>query len=92
MLEVLLIMSIIYACLLMPLRGKTMQQLTPAQQERVIKNYQRYMKTRKGKQTPNMQIEEYLPILQKQAMTYVIMAIVIVPIYIYVLFNYYAIF
>jgi len=84
MLEVLLIMSIVYACMLMPLRGKTYQQLSVKQQEKVGKNYNRYMMSKKGKQTPNMSIEEYLPILQKQGLSYLIMAIVILPIYILV--------
>jgi len=84
MLEVLLIMSIVYACMYMPLRGKTLQQLTLKQQERVGKNFKSYMATRKGKQNPDMSIEEYLPILQKQGLTYLIMAIVILPIYILV--------
>ena len=84
MLEALLIMSIFYACLYMPLRGKTFQQLSAKQQARVGKNYDNYMKTKKAKQTPDMSIEDYLPILQKQAITYVIMAIVILPIYILV--------
>jgi hypothetical protein len=84
MLEAILIISIVYACMYMPLRGKTFDKLTPSQQQKVEKNYHRYLKTRKGKQTPNMRIEEYLPILQKQALTYLIMAIVILPIYILV--------
>ena len=87
MLEVLLIMSIVYACMLMPLRGKTFYDLTPKQQKRVEKNFNRYMRTRKGQQTPDMKIEEYLPILQKQALTYLIMAIVIFPIYILIIFS-----
>lgn len=82
MLEVLLIMSIIYACMLMPLRGKTFNQLSPGQQQTVGKNFSKYMNTKKGKQTPDLKIEDYLPILQKQALTYLIMAIVILPIYV----------
>ena len=82
MLEVLLIMSVIYACMYMPLRGKTFDMLTVSQQKKVQKSYTTYMKSRKGKQNPNMKVDEYLPILQKQAMTYLIMAVVILPIYI----------
>ncbi|MDR1067642.1 MAG: hypothetical protein LBL36_00140, partial [Clostridiales Family XIII bacterium] len=69
MLEAIWIISIVYACMFMPLRGKTFERLTPGQQLKVEKNYRRYLKTRKGKQTPGMRIEEYLPILQKQALT-----------------------
>ena len=90
MLEVLLIFSIVYACMLMPLRGKSMEQLNPKQQQRVWKNFQNYIRTKKGKKTPDMRIEEYLPILQKQALTYLIMAIVILPIYIIIVFSVYA--
>ena len=82
MLEALLILSIIYAFTLMPLRGKNFQQLAPKQQERVERYYNKYMTTRKGKQTPNMNIEEYFPILQKQALTYLISAIVLLPLYV----------
>ena len=84
MLEVLLIMSIVYACMFMPLRGKTFQQLSVKQQEKVGKNYNRYMISKKGKKTPDMSIEEYLPILQKQGLSYLIMAVVILPVYILV--------
>jgi len=84
MLEVLLILSIVYACLYMPLRGKTFQQLSPKQQKRAEKNFKTYMATRKGKKTPDMTIEEYLPILQKQGLTYLILAVVVLPIYILV--------
>ena len=84
MLEVLLVLSIVYACMFMPLRGKSFQQLSAKQQERVGKNYNKYMTSKKGMQTPNMSIEEYLPILQKQGLTYLILAIVVLPIYILV--------
>ena len=79
MLEVLLIMFTVYACLLMPLRGKEFNQLTPKQQQRVEKHYRQYMFTLKGRKTPNLTIEEYLPILHKQAITYLIWAIVLFP-------------
>ena len=89
MLEVLLIMSIAYAIMYMPLRGKDFSHLTPKQQEKVEKNYTKYMKTRKGQKTPDMLVEDYLHILQKQAMTYVIMAIVLLPIYIFFVYLFY---
>jgi hypothetical protein len=89
MLEAILIMCIVYACQLMPLRGKTFYQLTPKQQQRVDKNFRTYMATKKGKLTPNMRIEEYLPILQKQAVTYLIMAIAMLPVYILAVFVVY---
>ena len=82
MLEILLILSIFYACLFMPLRGKDFSQLTPAQQERVGRYYARFMRTRKGKRTPDMTVEKYLSVLQRQAITYLVMAIVILPVYI----------
>ena len=71
---------------LMPLRGKEFDQLNPSQQRRVEKNFDRYMKSLKGRKTPDMEIREFLPILQKQAMTYLIMAIVILPIYAFFLY------
>jgi len=81
MLEVLFILCIVYACMYMPLRGKTYEQLSAKQQERVGKNYDKFMATKKGQQTPNMSIQEYLPTLQKQGLTYLIIAIVILPVY-----------
>ena len=89
MLEILLIMCIVYACMYMPLRGKAFSQLTPKQQQRVAKNYDRYMKSKKGRQNPGMKIEEYLPILQKQAVTFLIVGIVILPIYVYFIYSFY---
>ena len=84
MLEALLIISIIYTCLYMPLRGKTFQQLSAKQQARVGKNFKAYMATKKGNMNPDMSIEEYLPVLQKQGIKYLILAIVVLPIYIVV--------
>ena len=46
------------------------------------KNYANYMRTKKGQKTPDLTIQEYLPILAKQGKTYLVMAIVMVPIYI----------
>jgi hypothetical protein len=89
MLEALLIMSIVYACMYMPLRGKDFEGLTPAQQVRVEKSFSQYMKTKKGKQTPDMKIEEYLLVLQKQGLAFLIVTIVIVPIYLLAIFMLY---
>ena len=85
MLEALIIISIVYACMLMPLRGKTYEQLTEGQRRTVNNNYVRYMRSRKGKKTPGMTIVEYLPILQKQALTYLITGICAIPIYVVVI-------
>jgi hypothetical protein len=82
MLEGILIVCIVYACMYMPLRGKTFALLTPSQQQKVEKNYNRYMNSIKGRQNPSLKIEEYLPIIQKQALVYLITAIVVLPIYI----------
>lgn len=89
MLEALLIVSIVYACMYMPLRGKDFSSLNPAQQARVEKSFSQYMRTKKGKQAPDMKIEEYLPVLQKQGLTYLIMAIVVLPIYLLAIFTLY---
>ena len=89
MLEALLIMSIVYACMYMPLRGKAFDSLTPGQLKKVEKNYKQYMKSKKGKQNPDMSIEDYFPIIQKQGLTYLIMALVVLPIYIIVLIMVY---
>ena len=89
MLEAILIMSIVYACMLLPLRGKSFEQLSDAQKTRVQNNFKKYLTTKKGKETPNMTVEEYLPILAKQGIVYLIVAIVMIPIYILaVLFLY----
>jgi len=89
MLEILLIMFIYYSCTLMPLRGMQFSELTPKQLKRVEKHFAKYRRTSKGRQNPDMQIEEYFPILQKQAKTYLISAIVIAPIYLAFVFVIY---
>jgi len=89
MLEAVFILSIYYAITLMPLRGKTLSQLNPKQQQRVEKQFLAYMRTRKGQQTPNLRMEEYLLTLQKQGLQYLIAAIVIPPIWLlFALFVY----
>ena len=90
MLEAFLIMSIVYACLYMPLRGKEFESLCEKHKKRVEKNFSRYQKTRKGKQNPDMTAEEYLPILQKQGPRFLIAAIVIFPIYLLIVVSVYA--
>ena len=90
MLEIMFILSVFYAITLMPLRGKSFQQLSPKQQANVTKKRDGYLRTRKGQQTPNMSVEEYLPIIQKQGLTFLILAIVLIPVYIAVLFLLYA--
>lgn len=82
MLEALVIFGYVYACMLMPLRGKTYEQLSESQKRRVDINYSRYMRSLKGKKSPEMTVVDYLPILQKQGLAYLIMAIVLTPIYI----------
>ena len=85
MLEAVLIMSIMYACMYMPLRGKTFEELTLAQQKRVEKAYNQYKKTKKGKQDTETSVADYLPNLQKLGKTYLIVASVLAPIYIVIL-------
>ena len=85
MYEAILVMSIYYVCTLMPLRGKDFTQLTAKQQQRVYKQYQAYMASGKGKKTPQMQIQEYLPILQKRALTFLILAIILAVLYIFLI-------
>ena len=89
MLEGLLIVNIVYVCLLMPLRGKDFQQLNFRQQRRVRKSFMKYRNTRKGRKNPYMTEEEYLPILQKQGLTYLITAIIILPVYVFAIFALY---
>ena len=82
MLEVLIIMSIVQACLLMPLRGKTMETLSEPQRDRVLKRFYKFMNTKKGRQNPNMTVEQFLPTLQKQGVAFLITAICLIPLYI----------
>ena len=90
MLEALLIMGIFYVCTLMPLRGKSFQQLTPKQLQTLEKHFNTYKRSKKGKQNPSMTNEEYLPIIQKQALNYLIMVAVILPIYLVVIATLYS--
>ena len=89
MLEVLIVVCIFQAIQLMPLRGKTFEGLTLKQQQKVEKNLQNYKKTLKGRKTPEMTVEEYMPIIQKQALNSVIAVVVLVPIYLVILVSIY---
>jgi len=89
MLEIYLIKFIINVCLLMPLREKTMDQLNHTQEQRLINHYNKYMNTQKGQATPDMTVEEYLPILQKQAISYLIGALIILPLYLIIIAIWY---
>ena len=82
MLEILLILFIYQTCVYMPLRGKQLEQLSPKQKQRVAKAYNKHMKSKKGRQMPDMTIEDFLPTLQKQGRASLIGAIVLFPIYI----------
>jgi len=90
MFEAILVVLIINAVLYMPMGGKRFEALSPAQQQRAIKNHTRYLNSKKGKLTPNMSIEEYLPTLQKQGRISMIAAIVMLPIYILIVVFYYS--
>jgi len=74
----------------MPLRGKELPELTHKQANRVGKNFEIYKASRKGRQNPDMTIEEYLPILQKQAITSLWAAIGLIPFYIWVVASFYS--
>jgi hypothetical protein len=89
MLEFYLIKFVINVCLFMPLRGKTMDQLNHTQEQRLINHYIKYMKTKKGQATPDMTVEDYLPILQKQAISYLMGALIILPFYLIIIAIWY---
>jgi len=82
MIEGILIACIIMVCRIFPMRGKTLEQLSEAQHKWLMKQYTKYMKTRKGRSTPDMTVNQYLTIIQKQALKYLITLIVLAPIYI----------
>jgi len=63
MLEILLIFNIIYAIQFFPMRGKTPDMLTGDQKRRVHSEYQKFMRTRKGRRNPNFTIDEFYPSL-----------------------------
>ena len=89
MLEVLIIMSIVYAVMFMPLRGKPFAELSEPQKQKVHTYYVKYMRTRKGQKTPNLTIEEYLPLIQKSGLIYLIVALCAIPVYVLVLLYLY---
>jgi len=68
----------------MPLRNKSFDELSPAQQKRVNKYFATY-KRGKGRNNPNMTAEEYLPVLQTHAVRYLIGFFVGLPVYILLL-------
>ena len=75
LLEIGMILMIVDICKILRLKGKTFEQFTPAQQKYAGKFFAKYMKTRKGKKNPGMTINEYLPILQKIGLQYIIFVI-----------------
>jgi|GEM_PF-1426165 len=84
MLEIALIYLIVKVAQIFPLRGKTPDMLSEAQKQRVHKEYQAFMRTRKGRKNPNMTIDEYYPILQKNGLTLLICLLIILPLYLLV--------
>lgn len=83
MLEALIIISLVYAFMLFPLRGKTVEQLNEKQLKTLERNFESYKRSRKA--DPNMTKENYLPILQKQAVKYLILALCLIPVYILII-------
>ncbi|MCL2798569.1 MAG: hypothetical protein FWD58_11085 [Firmicutes bacterium] len=88
MFEALLIMSFVYAGLYLPFRGKTLNQLSESQLARLRKQYARYVIQcdRKGK--PYVLEEQYISKLGTQGLIYLVVALIMVPVYIGVLFLY----
>jgi len=68
----------------MPLKDKDFADLTPTQQKRVEKYFATY-KRGKGRNNPNITVEEYLPVLQAHAARYLIGFLVGLPFYILIL-------
>lgn len=84
MLEVLIIYSFIYAARFWKFRGKSFEQLTESEQQKLSDAYQ---KDRKGK--IKYQFKEYLPSVQKRALSYLITGIVLSIVWVLVLLYVY---
>ncbi len=82
MLEAMIFLCLYYAATLFPLRGKELSNLTPAEMAKVQKQYIAYTRRRKYK---DISMEEFYPKLQKQGMTYLIIGLIMIPVYIAVL-------
>jgi len=85
MLEVILIVSLINACLNMPLRGKTIATLSDGQRQRMQRLHEKYMMSSKGRSRP-MTAEEFLKSQQRQGLGWLITFLVLLPIYVGVMF------
>lgn len=82
MIEGMIIGLIVVACMYLPLRGKTLESLNPKQRMKLDKQFAVYQHSKKGRQTPEMTVGEYLPILAKKGLNSLIAALIILPIYV----------
>ena len=73
---------IIYAFSFISLSGKTLELLTTNQRKRVEMHFNWYMESRKGKQNPNMTLEEYLPIKKRDAYIFIVVEIIALLVFI----------
>jgi len=82
-------MCFVTAMQLMPLKKKSYDKLTDAQRTRADKDFARFMRSKKGKKKPDMNIDEYLPVLAKKGkkclMTGIVVSLVYFPIVILVI-------
>jgi hypothetical protein len=88
MLEALLITCLVYGIRFMPFRGKSYMELSEKQRKILQEMHTKYMRTKKGQQTL-MTEESYLSVIQKNALTYLIMGIVLIPIYVVIVIYIY---
>ncbi|MCL2540124.1 MAG: hypothetical protein FWE53_01665 [Firmicutes bacterium] len=68
--------SVTFTCLFFPLRKKNLKELSPKQKKMAGQSFDRFKNSKKGKKTPDLKIEQYLPILAKRGKKYLIVSIV----------------
>ena len=89
MLEALVIMFLIAAIKNMPLRGKTLDQLSEKQREKLEKNFSKQKNMKKSKLAPDMTLEGFLPVAQKQGLSSLIGFFVTLALWVLVLLYVY---
>lgn len=71
MCEIMIIFSLYYSIVLMPLRGKNFIDLTDSQLARLEKEHSKYLRSMRGRRNP-MSSEQFLKVLQDRALIYLI--------------------
>jgi len=85
MFEILIIMGILLLVKILPLRGKTLEQLDEKQLKFLERDYQDFQRSSKGKKNPDVTMEEHLKSFQEVISRQILFLCLAVAIYIVLL-------